>query len=289
MLRRVGAQRDILGESPVWDDALGALFWVDIRAPALRRYDWAGGAVETRAMPGLVGSIALARPGRLLIAHGRDISLYDWQSGAMTPVAALPDARPGMRFNDGRCDRQGRFWVGTMHNETRGPSGALFRLDAQGLTQMRGGVDIPNSLSWSPDGTRMYFADSPRRTIECFDYDLATATPSGGRVFATHAAPGFADGSTVDADGFLWNAEFNSGKIVRYAPDGRIDRAVDLPLRCPTSCGFGGPDLRHLFITSTSQRMSEAELAAQPMAGALMVIDASARGLPEPRWSGDAA
>ena len=93
----------------------------------------------------------------------------------------------------------------------------------------------------------------------------------------------------MDAERFLWNAEFNSGKIVRYAPDGRIERAVDLPLRCPTSCGFGGPDLRHLFITSTSQRMGEAELAAQPMAGALMVIEMDARGLAEPRWAGDAA
>lgn len=284
-MQRVGPQRDILGESPVWDDALGALFWVDIRAPALRRYDWVSGTVQTRAMPDLVGSIALAQPGRLLVAFGDRITLYNWNTGTFHPVTSLSER--GLRFNDGRCDRQGRFWVGTMHNETRGPSGTLYRLDPHGLTAMRHSVDIPNSLSWSPDGQRMYFADSTRHTIECYDYDQASGTPSGDRVFATLTPPGFADGSTIDAEGFLWNAEFNASRIVRYAPDGTIDRVVAMPMRCPTSCGFGGPKLDRLFVTSTSQRLTEAELGDQPMAGALMMLDVGVPGLPEPRWAGD--
>lgn len=286
---RIGAQRDSLGESLVWDEALAALFWVDIRAPALRRFDWASRAIETRPMPATVGAIALARPGRLLVALGEAVQLYDWQRDTLTPVAPLPASLRGLRFNDGRCDRQGRFWVGTMHNEIREPRGALLRLDGAALTPVREGVTVPNGLSWSPDGRRMFFTDSPSRTIECFDYDIATGTPGAARRFAAVEPPGVADGSTVDSEGFLWNAEFNGGRVVRYAPDGRIDRVVAVPMRRPTCCGFGGPGLARLFVTSASQGMSEAERAAEPMAGALVMLDVGVAGLAEPRWAGDRA
>ena len=288
-VERIGAQRDILGESLVWDDTLAALFWVDIRAPALRRLDWASRGIETRPMPAMVGSIALARPGRLLVALGEAVHLYDWQRDELTAVAPLPVSQRGLRFNDGRCDRQGRFWVGTMHNEIREPRGALFRLDGGALTLMRAAVNIPNSLSWSPDGRRMYFTDSPRHDIECCDYDTADGGIGAARVFARIEPPGFADGSCVDAEGFLWNAEFNSGRLVRYAPDGRAERIVPLPAQRPTCCGFGGPKLDRLFVTSTSQRLSEAELAAEPMAGALLMLDVGVGGIAEPRWAGDIA
>ncbi|MBU6497110.1 MAG: SMP-30/gluconolactonase/LRE family protein [Rhodospirillales bacterium] len=287
--QRVGDQRDVLGESLIWDDALNALFWVDIRAPALRRLDWSSGAITTRPMPSLVGSIALGRPGRLLVALGESIHCYDWDAGRLDPVAALPDSQRGLRFNDGRCDRQGRFWVGTMHNEIREPRGALFRLDPGGLTLVRSEVNIPNSLAWSPDGTRMYFADSPRHDIECCDYNTNSGHAGKPRVFARIAPPGFADGSAVDADGFLWNAEFNGGRVVRYAPDGRVDRVIPVPMPQPTCCGFGGPDLDCLFVTSTSQRLSQEELAARPLAGALIMLKPGVRGIVEPRWAGDAA
>lgn len=287
--QRAGTQRDILGESLIWDGALNALFWVDIRAPALRRLDWSSGEVETRAMPDLVGSIALGRPGRLLVALGDAIHRYDWDRDALGPVAPLPDSQRGLRFNDGRCDRQGRFWVGTMHNEIREPRGALFRLDATGLTMIRDGVNIPNGLAWSPDGTRMYFADSPRHDIECYEYDTVCGSVGEPRIFARMTPPGFADGSTVDAEGFLWNAEFNSGRVVRYSPDGGVDRVIPVPMSRPTCCGFGGPELDHLFVASTSQRMTEDELATQPMAGALIMMDVGVKGIREPRWAGDVA
>ncbi len=289
-LTRVGTQRDILGESPLWDEWEQALFWVDIRRPALHRLDPATDEAETRPMPGLVGSIALAGPGRKLVALAEKVALYDWQADRLETVAELPARIPGHRFNDGRCDRQGRFWVGTMHNVTRAPEGVLYRLDPDGqLIAVLDGICIPNSLAWSPDGRSMYFADSLRHAISRHDFDPETGEMGGARPFVRTVPPGFPDGSAVDADGFLWNAEFNAGRVVRYAPDGSVDRVIRVPTPRPTSCSFGGPQLRTLFITSTSQAMSEAELEADPFAGALFAFDAGVSGIPEPSWAGLAA
>jgi sugar lactone lactonase YvrE len=283
-LSRIGEQTDILGECPLWDDAAQALWWVDIRRPALRRFDHARGRVDTWPMDDLVGALALCDDGRLLIALADRLAAFDPSTGGWTTLAHVP--RPaGHRFNDGRCDRQGRFWIGTMHNVTRAPEGVLYRLDPDGrLTPKHSGICIPNSLAWSPDGRTMYFADSLRYTIFAYDYDPATGETSGERVFATSTRPAFADGSTIDTEGFLWNAEFNGWRVVRYAPDGRVDRVVEMPTHRPTCCAFGGPDLDTLFITTASQQMTADELAQQPLAGSLLAMKAGVRGLPEPRF-----
>ena len=172
-----------------------------------------------------------------------------------------------------------------MHNLTRAPEGVLYRLVGQDLTGMMSGIRIPNSLAWSPDGRTMYFADSHLYSIFAFDFDTSSGEIGNKRVFATTRAPGFPDGSAVDAEGFLWNAEFNTGRIVRYAPDGRVDRVVETPVDRPTCCAFGGSELSTLFITTTSQGMTRDELAAQPLAGALFALEAPVRGLPEPRFA----
>ena len=283
--RRIGEQTDILGECPLWNEREQALFWVDIRRPAIRRFDYASGCVDTWPMPDLTGSIAFVEgDDRLLVALPDRIALFDRTTCTFEPYAAAPQI-VGHRFNDGRVDRQGRFWAGTMHNATRAPEGTLYRLDSRRvLTPVKGGICIPNSLGWSPDGRTMYFADSLRYTIFAYDFDPDSGTMTGERVFATSAAPAFADGSAVDADGFLWNAEFNASRIVRYAPDGSIDRVLDLPTRRPTCCTFGGPDLDILYITTTSQQMTPAELAEEPFAGGLLAVEAGVRGLAEPRF-----
>ncbi len=285
MLRQIGSQRDILGESPVWAADEQALYWVDIRGPALRRLDGATQELQTRAMPDLVGAVALAGHGRLLVACAGEVALYDWASGRSETVARLPGRSPGHRFNDGRCDRQGRFWVGTMHNDTRAPEGTLFRLDRAGLVPVLRGVCIPNSLGWSPDGRTMYFADSLSYAITAHPYDPSTGTMSPGVAFVRTVAPRFPDGSTIDAEGYLWNAQFNGGRLVRYAPDGSIARTVTLPIGRPTSCGFGGPDLATLYVTTTRQGMSEEEQQQNRLAGALLAFEPGVPGLPEPVWS----
>ena len=283
---RVGDQTDILGECPVWHEGEQALFWVDIRLPAIRRFDSASGRVDTWPMPELIGSIAIAGDGRLLVALTESVSLMDMSTGVREPIASPPARIPGHRFNDGRCDRQGRFWVGTMHNITRAPEGVLYRLEGRtGLVEAMSGICIPNSLAWSPDGRTMYFADSLLHAIFAYDYDTASGRMGEKRLFATTQPPGFPDGSTVDAEGFLWNAEFNASRVVRYAPDGRIDRVIELPVLRPTCCAFGGPNLDILYVTTASQKMTSDELRAQPLAGALLSLNLGVRGLPESRFA----
>jgi sugar lactone lactonase YvrE len=284
-LTRVGEQTDILGESPIWNAGEQALYWVDVRRPAIRRLDYASGAIETWSMPDLVGSIAFAEEDRLLVATGDDIALYDTSSGALERIAALP-TRPGHRFNDGRCDRQGRFWIGTMHDITRAPEGVLYCLDVDlELREVMSKICIPNSLAWSPDGHTMYFADSLRYAIFAYDFDPGSGRMGSQRSFAETKPPGFPDGSSVDSQGYLWNAEFNSSRIVRYAPDGTVERAIVLPVARPTCCAFGGPNLDVLYVITASQFMTASELEAQPMAGALLALEVGVQGLPEPKFA----
>lgn len=284
-ITRIGEQTDILGESPLWDADAQALVWVDIRRPAIRRLHPASGRLETWPMPEMVGAIALVDDGRLLVALGCEIVLFDPASGERELLATVPRI-DGHRFNDGRCDRQGRFWVGTMHNVTRAPVGTLYRLQGRGApVAVREGLCIPNSLAWSPDGLTMFLADSLTHRIDACDYDTTTGTPGDWRPYAATTPPGFPDGATVDAEGYLWSARFKSSEVVRHAPDGRVDRVIPMPVDKPTAVAFGGPDLDVLYITTASQHMTPEELAAQPLAGALLAIDPGVRGLPEPRYA----
>lgn len=283
VLRIGGNHRDVLGESPIWHAGEAALYWVDIRAPAVRRLDVFSDTVDSRPMPGLVGAIAFADDGRLVVALESRIALLEFSTAELTTLTELPDMPAGHRFNDGRCDPAGRFWVGTMHNITRAPEGTLYRLEPAGLTPVSSGISIPNSLAWSADGRTMYFADSLRYRIDAFPYDLATGRPGERRTFVETPKPAFPDGSAVDAEGCLWNAEFLGSRIVRYTPDGCIDLTIALPVDRPTCCAFGGADLKTLFITSTCQHLSEAERAGDPLAGALFAVDVAVPGLPEPK------
>lgn len=286
-LRRIGEQRDILGESPIWSVAEQALYWVDIRRPALRRLDHAAGTTQTRTMPGLVGAIAFtAVPGRLLVALAERIALYNWAQDRLETVATLPRAIPDHRFNDGRCDRQGRFWVGTMNNVTRAPEGVLYRLDGSGLTEIATGICIPNSLAWSPDGRTMYHSHTMTGEINAWDYDPATGEMTRSRLFArVEGAPG-PDGAEVDRDGFYWTAINGQGRILRFDPNGRIERALRVPFKYPTMVTFGGPDLRTIFVTSGRWPIPDKDAADYPLDGGIFAFEAPVPGLPTSRWAG---
>lgn len=283
---QVGTQIDILGESPLWDTHRQCLYWVDIRQPALRRLDPVSGVLDTWPMPALVGSIALTNDARLLVALPQSIELFDPRDGSLTPFAQVPVLPEHHRFNDGRCDRQGRFWVGSMHNLTRAPEGVLWRLDGDArLHACKDGICIPNSLCFSLDGQTLYFADSLKYQLCAYDYDTVSGQIGDERIVSRTTPPGFPDGATVDAEDFIWSAEFNGGRVVRYAPDGRIDRVIPMPVRMPTCCAFGGSELDVLYVTSASQNLSPQERAMQPLAGALFALDVGVRGVPEPRFA----
>ena len=290
---------DLLGESPLWHPGEQALYWLDIKAPAIRRLDPASGVRADWAMPQEIGSIGLRRDGGFIagLRDGFATVALDPGGGSKVDWIGNPEADlPDSRLNDGKCDRQGRFWSGSFHDPAgmpkgpreRQPVGVLYRLDPDRTChRMADGILVSNSLCWSPDGAVMYFADSPRRAIRAYDYDPATGAIANPRVFARlPESGGTPDGSTVDAAGFLWNAQFGGGKVVRYAPDGSIDREIAMPVSRPTCCAFGGADLRTLYVTSGRVMASPAELAAEPLAGALFAIDCDVPGLPETPFEG---
>jgi len=285
-MQRVGEQTDVLGEGPLWDVQEQALYWVDIRKPAVRRYDIGNRKLTAWTMPEMVGSLAVRKEGGLVLALKSALALFDPQSGSIRPVASPEADRPSQRFNDGKCDRQGRFWAGTMNDGARQPDGTLYRFGGSECVAIETGITIPNSLCWSPDGRTMYFSDSWTRTICAYDFDPVTGQVANKRPFATTIAPAIPDGATIDAEGCLWCAEYDGWRITRFAPDGRRMRSIELPLQRPTSCMFGGLNLGTLFVTSATQKLSVEELAKQPMAGALLAMDVGVRGLPESRFKG---
>ena len=280
--------KDVLGECPLWDERVGALWWVDSRAPALRRWIPGSSAVGSFALPDVVGSIALGERGGMLAATASGLHTFNPQDGKLTTLVDPESHLPENRFNDGRCDRQGRFRAGTLSDGRRAPTGSLYRFETGGAcTWLFGDVIVPNSLAFSPDGATMYFADTYRERIMAFDYDIASGTPSGARLFAsTVGHQGRPDGSCVDAEGYLWNCEYGGWRVVRYAPDGRIDGAIPIPAANPTCCCFGGPDLGTLYITTATQRLTSAQLVDQPQAGGVFAVRPGVRGLPESRFAG---
>lgn len=278
----------VLGESPVWSVQDEALYWVDIQGPAIHRLDPAAGRVRTWVLREPVGSIALRTRDGLLAALKSGFYFFDTATGSLRPIADPEPHLPENRFNDGRCDRAGRFWAGTMSETSRAPVGSLYCLEPNlSVRLVKSGISVPNGLAWSPDDRVMYFADSHRRLIWAYDFDVSRGKISNQRVFVDAGDhPGVPDGSTVDAHGCVWNAEHGASRVCRYTPDGRLDRTIELPVTQPTCCMFGGPRLETLYITSARENLGPEELAAQPLAGALFAIDVGVSGLPEPGFAG---
>ncbi len=239
-------------------------------------------------MDTVIGSICLRESGGLVVAQQSGLYFYDFDTDRLTPLANPEGDRPENRFNDGRCDRNGRFWVGSMNDVRRDPTGWLYRIDADhGINPIRDDIIVPNSICWSPDNTVMYFADTYRDIMLTYSFDAEAGIIDDPKVFAdTSDTEGRPDGSAVDAEGYIWNAMFGGGRLRRYAPDGRIDREIALPVTQPSCCCFGGPDLSTLYITTATQRLAPEILEQQPLAGSLLAIDPGVQGLPEAMYRG---
>ncbi len=279
--------KNLHAEGPVWSDEEQHLYWTDIESSTLWRLDPVSGRTWTWRTPEKVCSIAFRERGGLLIAFESGLSFYDPESRSEQRIADVETELPTTRLNDGRCDRQGRFIVGGFDTSAQGLS-AAYRLDADlRLHRLFGGLSSANSTCFSPDGKTMYYADTPQAAIWAFDYDPETGTPSRRRVFCIFQdQPGLPDGSVIDADGCLWNAQWNGSRVVRYRPDGSIDRVIEMPCLNPTCVAFGGKDLDTLFITTSRFTLSEEQARQQPLAGALLAIRPGVHGLPETRFRG---
>jgi sugar lactone lactonase YvrE len=280
--------RNTLGEGIQWDAATRSAWWTDIQEKTLCRYDWTARKLERFAMPERVGSFALMERGaRIIAAFESGFALIDLKGGA-TEWLGRPDAAlPGVRFNDGRVDRQGRFWAGTMEEtEQRTGRGKLYCVDKDRAVHRReSGIMISNGLAWSVDGATMYFADSPLRTIYRYDFDTASGRLSNRRLFIRTPEGAHPDGATVDSEDFLWSAHWGAGVVVRYRADGTVDRVLSVPASQPTCVAFGGPDLDHLFVTSAREGLSTETLSIEPSAGDVFVYKMNIRGLPDLRYA----
>lgn len=285
--------RNAVGESPVWVPEENALYWVDIPAGGLQRWSADSGQVQAWQTSEMLACIARHRDGGWVAGmesgffrlHPRDDGSLDSEI-----LAHVDHARDDMRLNDGRCDRQGRFWAGSMvlNMAANAANGTLYRYSAgqRGPVEAQlNGFIVPNGLGFSPDGRTMYLSDSHPQVqqIWAFDYDIDSGTPSNRRVFVDmHRYCGRPDGAAVDADGCYWICANDAGLIHRFTPDGRLDRSLAVPVKKPTMCAFGGPRLDTLFVTSIRP---DDDHDPQSLAGGVFALDAGVQGLPEPRFN----
>ena len=274
--------RAVLGEGPVWVAREGALYWVDIKGLAVLRWTEASGAVERWTTPFRVGSLAPRAAGGFVAGTERGFALIDPPAGRYELIGDPEPHLPDNRFNDGKLDRAGRFWAGTMDDREEEARGSLYRVDPDlSWTMIDEGYQVTNGPAFDPAGARMYHSDSGRRTIYAFDLDAA-GRASNKRVFAHfREEQGYPDGMTVDAEGCLWVAFWDGWCIRRLAPDGRILEEVGVPVARPTSCAFGRSGLDKLFVTSARVGLNEKALAVQPLAGALFIVSPAVGGVAE--------
>jgi sugar lactone lactonase YvrE len=279
----ISAQRDDLGESPVWDGRTQTLYWIDSRRHRVHSLQPATGVARDWTMPHEIGSIALCESGRLLVALQTDVHFLDLSSGELTPLVRLTHPAERMRLNDGRTDRAGRFCLGSLVLGRHEPHGVLYQLDAAGqVRELDRGFCVSNATCFSPDGRWMYFADSLAREIWRYRYDPVTGEAGPRETFIdTSGLNSGPDGATVDDQGRLWVALVLTGQLVCFTPDGQLERVVQLPVPYPTCPCFGGPDLQTLYVTSIRDSGNLLR-SDHPDSGALLAISGlDARGLPE--------
>ncbi|MER8631194.1 SMP-30/gluconolactonase/LRE family protein [Mesorhizobium opportunistum] len=280
-----------LGEGPLWDVEQERLYWIDSFDGRVFRATADGREIRSWDVPMKIGSMALRKDGGgAVVSLQRGFHLLDFATGEVTLIHDPEPDKPMNRLNDGKVDRRGRFFAGSMDTMEEGPSGGLYRLDPDfSVTRIDSGIICSNGPCWSPDDRTFYFADTWTGEIWAYDYDIATGAATNRRTFTRvdTSRGGAADGSTVDGEGYLWNALVYDGRLVRYAPDGTVDRIVDMPVKKITSVMFGGPKLDTLYVTS----MAKPPLPRFPgdgvLRGSLFAITGlGVTGVPEPRFGG---
>jgi L-arabinonolactonase len=286
-LSRVLDAKAQIAESPVWYPESNSLYWTEIHGFRLHRLNVETGEDQAWTVKEKVSSFAICNENLLVAALHSGFALINLKDGTLARIAQPLDPELHVHMNDGRCDRSGRFfWAGSLHHPRTMKNGALFRLSADGeCRQMADGVIASNGVAFSPDNRILYYADSRGPHIWAFDHDPVTSELSNRRIFAAlEPGKGLPDGAAVDSEGCYWTALFMGRRIVRYRPDGEIDRVIDVPFDNPTMVAFGGPDYRTLYITSGRGNLSPEQLASQPLAGGIFRMAVDVPGLPEPRF-----
>ncbi len=272
----------LLGEGPLWSERDGFLWWVDIKRAKLHRYNPRTGNTRRYDLPIRASAIAFHERG-FLMTGDREIGVYDPSTEFYERLASIEEEPDGNRTNDGGVAPDGSFWFGTMDDSEKEARGAYYRFGADGaVSQLRlPSVMVTNTMQFSPDGRIFYTCDSAEQEILAYDHDLDTGVLSGRRVLAsTYDFGGYPDGSAVDSEGCLWTCLWDASRVVRHTPDGQVDQVIILAAPRPTSCAFGGPDMRTLFITSARIGMTFPQLDARPLSGSLFATQVDVPGLP---------
>ncbi len=266
----------VLGEGAYWDSEARVLHWIDIRGRAVHTYDPRTRVNRTLPLDQQVGAVVPARSGGLIVALERGIGRLDPVTGAVTILADPESHLRTNRFNDGKCDPHGRFWAGTLSMTREPRAAALYCLERDGrITRKLEGVGLSNGICWSADARVMFYIDTPTREVAAFDYEVATGTIANRRVAVRiPEGEGHPDGMTIDAEGCLWIAHFGGWRVSRWDPATGVRLAeVRVKTANPTSCAFGGPELKTLYITTARVTLSPEDLAAQPGAGSVWSVD----------------
>lgn len=276
----------VLGEGPLWVAREAALYWIDIKGFKIFRLDDAG-HVRTWDTPFRIASLAPRAQGGFIAGTDRGFAFVDLEAVTFEPFADPEAGLPDNRFNDGKLDRGGRFWAGTMDDTERSASGSLYRMDpSRNWSCVDQGYRVTNGPAFSVSGRRMYHNDSARQITYVFDLD-AQGVPSNRREFARYGeGDGYPDGMTVDRDDCLWVAFWDGWCLRRYSPEGACLATIPMPVQKPTSCAFGGASLDRLYISSARIGLSEADIAARPCAGGLFVLDTGTAGLLDTPFAG---
>ena len=273
-----------LGEGPFWNPLLGQLFWFDILEKTLFAANDAGTVINRWLFDEFVTAAAIIDTDTLAVASETAILRFDLRTGKSSVLTPLEEDIPGNRSNDGRINPAGGLWIGTMEHAEHYYSGSVYQYREGKLKRLFGDIRVPNSTCFSPDGTIAYFTDTPTKINMQRKIDPRTGEPLGywSNFADTSGDPGAPDGSVVDAEGYLWNARWGGYRVIRYAPDGRVDREVHVPASNVTCPAFGGADLKTLYITTASKTLSAEQLAQQPHAGSVFAIPLDVTGLPDP-------
>ncbi len=277
-----------LAESPVWDDRLDRLWWVDLLGGVVHLTDPSTGGDTTIPVGQPIGALALRSVGGPILAVRDGFATLDPGSGRLEVVAPIAPDDPGIRMNDGKVGPDGGYWAGSMAADERPGLGRLHRLDPDGtVTEILTGLTIPNGLDWTADGRQLLFIDTPTRRVDRFDVAASGRSISGRRpAIELREGPGWPDGMTLDAEGYAWVCLWDGWAVERYAPGGQLDRRIELPAAQVTSCAFGGPALDELYITTGQEGFPPGGRPDQPNAGGVFRVRPGVRGRPTRRFDG---